>query len=123
MEIAMLDHTTAERLAKILGMCGSDHPGERAAAALAAHRLLREHGLMWSDVIVAQQYAAPSIVPRQPGETDWRRAARFCLGQTSRLQPREFDFIVSIARREREPTPRQLAWLRYIAARLRAASC
>jgi hypothetical protein len=41
-DIAMLNPETAERLAKILGMLGSDHAGERSAASLAAHRLLKE---------------------------------------------------------------------------------
>ncbi|WP_276315624.1 hypothetical protein [Salinarimonas soli] len=32
------------KLIRILGMLGSDHPAERAAAALAAHRLVRSQG-------------------------------------------------------------------------------
>lgn len=35
------------RLARILGMLGSDHAGERASAALAAHRLIRRAGADW----------------------------------------------------------------------------
>ena len=41
----------AERLAKLLGLLGSDHPGERAAAGLKAHELLKREGLRWCDVI------------------------------------------------------------------------
>ena len=35
------------RLARILGMLGSDYAGERASAALAAHRLVRRAGADW----------------------------------------------------------------------------
>lgn len=38
------------RLAKILGMLGSAHAGERDAAFLAAERILKEAGLTWYDV-------------------------------------------------------------------------
>jgi hypothetical protein len=45
--------TTAdrERLAAILGMLGSDHAGERAAAALQAEAFRRKHGLTWAELI------------------------------------------------------------------------
>ena len=39
------------RLVKVLGMLGSDHAGERAAAALQASRILKEAGLTWHDVL------------------------------------------------------------------------
>jgi hypothetical protein len=37
------------RLAKILGMLGSAHAGERDAAFLAAERILKEAGMTWYD--------------------------------------------------------------------------
>jgi hypothetical protein len=42
-----------ERLAKLLGMLGSDHAGERGNAALAIERLRRERGLSWDEVLPA----------------------------------------------------------------------
>jgi hypothetical protein len=42
----------AQRLAKLCGMFGSDHAGERATAALKADRLVRDQGLTWPDVIL-----------------------------------------------------------------------
>lgn len=39
------------RLTRILGMLGSAHDGERAAAALAADRLVREMGTTWQDLL------------------------------------------------------------------------
>jgi hypothetical protein len=34
----------------ILGMLGSNHPGERASAALAGHRQVKAMGTAWSDL-------------------------------------------------------------------------
>ncbi len=39
------------KLVRILGMLGSDQPGERAAAALAAHRLVRSKNTTWYDLL------------------------------------------------------------------------
>jgi hypothetical protein len=54
---ALLDPHSADRLRKLCGMLGSDHDGERAAAARAADKLVRGLGLTWHQVI------APPIVP------------------------------------------------------------
>lgn len=40
-----------ERLLKLLGMLGSEHDGERAAAALKASQFLKKRNLSWSDVL------------------------------------------------------------------------
>jgi hypothetical protein len=62
-----LDPDALERLIKLLGMLGSAHDGERAAAGLKAHEFLKRHGLQWSDVIV--------ITPPKIG---WREKLRAC---------------------------------------------
>ncbi len=49
--IAILDPNAAERLAKLCGLFGSEHDGERASAAAMADKLLRSHGLTWEQVI------------------------------------------------------------------------
>lgn len=41
------------RLIRILGLLGSDNPGERATAAKAAHDLLRKHDLDWNGLLTA----------------------------------------------------------------------
>ena len=48
---AMLDPNAANRLAKLCGLFGSDHDGERAAAAAKADELVRRHGLSWRQVL------------------------------------------------------------------------
>ncbi|MDR3470924.1 MAG: hypothetical protein P4M09_04430 [Devosia sp.] len=39
------------RLIRILGLLGSDQDGERAFAALAAHKLVTAAGVTWSDLL------------------------------------------------------------------------
>jgi hypothetical protein len=41
----------SERLVKVLGMLGSDYPGERANAAQMATQILKDAGLTWYDVL------------------------------------------------------------------------
>jgi hypothetical protein len=45
------DTVTVERLARIAGMLGSAHEGERATAAQIATAMLKAMGLTWSEVI------------------------------------------------------------------------
>lgn len=46
-------------------MFGSSHAGERAAAALAAHRLVEGLGLTWWDVLAGtQSRARPRVIMR-----------------------------------------------------------
>jgi hypothetical protein len=83
-----------QRLAKLLGLLGSDHAGERDAAGLAAHRLIRDRGLIWSDVILGP----PGIVAaanRNAVET-WRQTVADCLRQPGSLRSWEHDFLRSL---------------------------
>ena len=48
-----------ERLIKLLGLLGSDHNGEIAAAGRMADALIRDAGVTWADVV------APETVQRQ----------------------------------------------------------
>src|SRR5262245_25791951 len=47
-----LDPSTAQRLAKLCGMFGSNHDGERAAAAAKADALVRGLGLTWPQILL-----------------------------------------------------------------------
>lgn len=58
--------TIARQAAKLLGMLGSDHAGERDAAGLAAHRLRQQAGITWSALL------APPPVKREPLFSTWR---------------------------------------------------
>lgn len=112
-----LDDAAAGRLAKILGLLGSNHPGERAAAALKADAVVRQTGLTWLDVVMP----SPSIAPALEGPPSWRQTAAECVPFTDRLPPKEVEFISKILAYRREPSPKQLKWLCDIHARLRAA--
>ena len=55
-----LDPSSAEKLAKVCGLFGSDHDGERASAAAQADRLVRQAGLSWQQILLPK--IAPSTV-------------------------------------------------------------
>ena len=78
-----LDPHAADKLAKLCGMFSSDHDGERATAAAKADKLIRSHGLRWSDVI------AP--VPISTIER-----IRFALGHIDMLSRWEHGFLLGI---------------------------
>ena len=56
------------RLAQMLGLLGSDHAGERDAAGLAAHRLIRQRGLTWLDIIAPAPSTHAGIEPEAPAK-------------------------------------------------------
>jgi hypothetical protein len=95
---ALLDPHSADRLRKLCGMLGSDHDGERAAAARAADKLVRGLGLTWHQVI------APPIVPDhsprvrswRADDSDWCRMAQFCHAWRWSLSQREREFVESV---------------------------
>ena len=68
----MSDLTTAERqrLARILGMVGSEHAGERAAAGLKAEEFRKKHGLTWAEML-----AQPPLRPEPPPRDTAKEAA------------------------------------------------
>lgn len=98
----------AERLAKLLGMLGSDQPGERAAAALKADELLKREGLSWFDVIAVESES----------ETDWRTMVRVCMAQAAALSGKELQFVRTMARWRGQPSEKQFEWLEGIYARI-----
>ena len=58
--------TDRQRLAAILGMLGSAHAGERAAAALQAEAFRRKHGLTWGELLGETPPQAEISEPVQP---------------------------------------------------------
>jgi hypothetical protein len=80
-----------EHLCKLLGLLGSAHAGERAAAGLKADQFVRSLGLTWPDIVCT----SPSLVPPDPGpaafaftfdDLDWEDALGLC-GPPSRVAP------------------------------------
>jgi hypothetical protein len=132
-----LTRADRERLAKIAGMLGSAHDGERAAAALKATKLLSGLGLNWPELI--------ALVPVKPEATvhfmtrpetrraaqgtgirpepftllrRWQKTARMVAAYPDMLNQRELDFVQDIAVRRDEPTVKQTDWLNNLAARV-----
>lgn len=58
------------KLVRILGMLGSDHAGERAAAALAADRLVKATGITWPALLIPKA-AGPRATAASPAATVW----------------------------------------------------
>ena len=88
----VLSQRDATRLAKLLGLLGSAHAGERDAAGLAAHRLLRDRGLTWGDIIGH----APPVASGQGWEHAWREMVNNCLSCPGSLRVWEGDFLRSL---------------------------
>jgi hypothetical protein len=61
--MAVVTPTNRLRLAAILGMLGSEHQGERAAAALQAEAFRRKHGLTWEQIVSGRTVYVDREVP------------------------------------------------------------
>jgi hypothetical protein len=83
--------TTRDLLLKLCGMLGSEHHGERAAAALKITELMQSAGLRWDDLLSGSTASlgcrGEELDPeRHPAEvrvacrrwTDWRADLAFC---------------------------------------------
>jgi hypothetical protein len=119
-----LDPGAIERLIKLLGMLGSAHDGERAAAGLKAHEFIKRHGLSWSDIIRLPISIGEHGGHESDRESDfrygmsWRQQREFCLRHIDRLTPREFGFLDSLRTWRGPLTVKQQTWIDGIYARL-----
>jgi hypothetical protein len=87
------------RLAKLLALIGSDHAGERDAAALAAHRLVQSRGMTWGDVM-----QPPAIEKALPELGTWRVTVAQCLVCPGSLRPWERTFLADVTQFRRLST-------------------
>jgi len=78
------------RLCKLLGMLGSDHPGERDNAARAAHALIQKLGITWRDAFLAQP------PKREPLFSTWRNACAELQKRPGDLRPWERGFVADL---------------------------
>jgi phage shock protein A len=71
------------RLDRILGLLSSDHPGERASAALAATNFINKHDLTWWEVLEGKALGAKAAaaVRRADTSVDYLKAAESRLRQ------------------------------------------
>ncbi len=111
------------RLARILGMLGSSHAGERDAAALAADRMVRGKGLDWSDVLGSDGPTAGTFRPSNPSPNPSGSHLADLMACNQRLElltTWERQFIANLAQR-RTVSGRQREILAEVAAKVRAA--
>jgi hypothetical protein len=99
---------TACKLAKLLGMLGSDHDGEVIAAGHQANRLVSGSGLTWPQFI-----NAPVLVDDQREDSE---ALQICLRHPEYLTPWKMGFVETLSRRQiRRPSDKQRAVLQRLA--------
>jgi hypothetical protein len=103
-----------DRLSKLLGLLGSIHAGEVAAAGRAAHRLIREAGLTWPDVLTPPP--PPQPLPKPP--VDRASLIVECRSRWAFLSDWERGFVTSIARRPHRLSDKQAECLDRICRRL-----
>ena len=110
---AVLSAADADKLAKILGMLGSDHAGERDVAGRKACDLVQSLGLTWPDVI------RPGPPPRWLPVRSPHALAAQCAKFPAVLTTWECQFLAEIAALPRPPSAKQLSILQKIAVRAR----
>lgn len=100
MSAPVLPPKAAERLAKIVGLLGSDQPGEVCNAASAADRLLRDHGMTWEALILRPLVTSPAAYPPPPPpQSGWRGAVAACQARPELLTRWERTFLDGLAQR------------------------
>lgn len=62
------------RLARILGMLGSEHEGERTSAALQAEAFRKRHGLTWADLLALPPVEVIEVTPEPDAATAAQQA-------------------------------------------------
>ena len=90
MTAAALAPDHAAKLARICGMLGSAHEGERASAAAAADRLVRDRGLTWQLILGVE--AAPA------SDLDHQDRVAFCREHAALFTDWECRFLDGVAR-------------------------
>ena len=104
---AHLSPALASKLVKVLGMLGSAHDGEIAAAGRRANAMVKRAGLTWDEVIsssapIPQQSRRPPRRWRKPGTPS--DTAALCMQWSEVLTNWETDFCRSIVGRRRVST-------------------
>ena len=79
------------RLVKLLALLGSDHPGERDAAGLAAIRLIQQRGVSWEEVL------SPRPLERKlPELGTWRQTVARILASGRWIRAWERSFLTDL---------------------------
>jgi hypothetical protein len=120
--VPRLTPALASKLVKVLGMLGSVHDGEVAAAGRRADAMVKGAGLSWGDVIAP---AAPRSEQPQRPQRRWHRStspsdtAALCLLWPEVLTDWETNFCRSIVGRRRI-SAKQTVVLEHLARKVEA---
>ena len=109
------------RVAEIVEFLGSDHDGERSAAAYLVTMILRKEGLTWRQVIEA---AGPRTTGAEPDELPgWVDQIQTIIQHLQYLTDWESEFALSIMGHGRKwiPSTKQLAVIERIFRKVRSA--
>ena len=82
-----MNRTELAKLKRVLGLLGSDHVGERASAALAAHRLVQSTGASWQELLSVPASAKGAKSATEQG-MDYMAAAESRMRQLRRENER-----------------------------------
>lgn len=103
-----MEQQDRNRLVRILNLLGSDQPGERAAAALQAHRLISALGLEWKDLVAPPPVAERVVVRRvRDWDIDHREAAEARIRQLKSTTERQARQIQALRTRVNTLTDRE----------------
>jgi hypothetical protein len=119
--LSPLDAATATRLAKLCGMFGSDHDGERASAAAKADALVRQLGLTWGQIIVPQLPSPEPWPAPQWRELHWSEAIELCARHPHLMTQWEAQFVANLRRSRRPLSEKQRNVVVNIVAKIRNA--
>jgi len=105
-----------KKLAAILELVGSDKPGERQAAAEAAHRMIQAAGLRWDEILAPSGGSPPPPRRRPPSARELLNTVlTYGIGH---LSDWEAKFVGSV-RQQRRVSRKQYAILARLAGRVR----
>jgi hypothetical protein len=103
-----MERQDRERLVRILNLLGSDQAGERASAALAAHRLLAALGLHWAEIVEPPPVVERVVVKRvRDWDVNHREAAEARIRQLRDRTERQERQIKSLRSRINTLTERE----------------
>jgi hypothetical protein len=106
MSAAPLDPNFADRLAKLCGMLGSAHDGERAAAAAMADKFVRDYGLTWPQVISPRSAHTTDelvglVLANLPALTRWERGFIYGINGRPNLSDKQLALLERLATKAR----------------------
>lgn len=110
--MSALNPADADRFGKLLGLLGSNHDGEVAAAARKATQFLAERQLVWPDVAEMLKRSPAIVQPIRGAAPHCHQVdARQCLSSGVAWKPHELKFLRQMADQRSRPSDKQEAWL------------